>query len=103
VFFNLIDNAVKFTPPKGKIMLSLCKENKYARVSVADTGKGIPDAEKQKIFERFYRVNSQEEGSGLGLSIVRSIVDAHAGHIEVHSRLNQGSIFSVLLPIASPG
>ena len=102
MLLNLIDNAVKYTPEGGRIWLSLEREGGYAKISVRDTGIGIPKEEVPKIFERFYRVDKARSrrmgGSGLGLSIVKWIVEAHKGRIEVESELGKGSCFTVWLP-----
>lgn len=104
LFLNLLDNAVKFTPPHGTIVLGLERRNGYAVVSVKDSGIGIPRKHHEKIFERFYRVphsqQAAEPGSGLGLSIAKWIVEAHDGTIKVKSREKRGSTFIVTLPLA---
>jgi signal transduction histidine kinase len=103
LFSNLIDNAIKFTPERGGIWVTLERDNGVVQVSIKDNGIGIPKEEQEKIFKRFYRVDksrSKETGGvGLGLSIVERIVQAHQGKIEVNSQLNQGSTFTVYLPI----
>lgn len=103
LFFNLIDNAIKFTPKNGKIDITLRKRDKKAIVSISDTGIGIPDEDMSKIFNRFYRVDRMDKkieyGSGLGLSIVQSIVKMHHGTIHVTSQLNKGSTFIVTIPL----
>jgi heavy metal sensor kinase len=102
LFTNLIDNAIKYTF-QGSIQISLEKNDEMAMVKVRDTGIGIPQEEQKKIFKRFYRVDksrSKETGGvGLGLSIVEWIAHAHHGKIEVNSELNQGSTFTVYLPL----
>lgn len=102
LFTNLLDNAIKYTPEGGKITLTLGEEKEMAKVSVTDTGIGIPEADLPHIFKRFYRVdhsrNREAGGSGLGLSICHFIVEAHQGRIEVTSEVNQGSTFTVYLP-----
>jgi len=102
LFTNLIDNAIKYTP-KGSIHVTVEKKDGAALVKIKDTGIGIPKEEHEKIFKRFYRVDksrSKETGGvGLGLSIAGWIVHAHHGRIEVESELNQGSTFTVYLPI----
>ena len=111
---NLVGNALKFTPRGGHVRVALRPHRDGAQLEVADTGVGIDAAELPHIFERFYRGSSANEargtGSGLGLAIVKSIVDMHAGRINVESRVGQGSTFSVILvrdprgisPAASP-
>jgi len=103
LILNLIDNAVKYTPEKGEVVLSLEKENGYAKIIVQDTGIGIPKEEQSKIFNRFYRVDKgrsrEQGGSGLGLSIAKWIAEMHKGRIDVESEPNKGSIFSVYLPL----
>lgn len=101
LFLNLLDNAVKYTPPNGKIALSLEEAGKMARIAVKDTGIGIAEHELEHIFDRFYRIDKSRtsHGFGLGLSIVKSIIDAHKGSIEVKSRLGEGTAFTILLPL----
>lgn len=102
LFTNLIDNAIKYTS-KGSIHVTLQKNEDTALLRVKDTGIGIPREEQEKIFKRFYRVDksrSRETGGvGLGLSIAEWIAHAHHGKIEVYSELNQGSTFTLSLPI----
>ncbi len=108
LFANLIDNAIKYTQ-KGSIQITLEKEEETAIIRVTDTGIGIPKEEQEKIFKRFYRVDksrSRETGGvGLGLSIAEWIAQIHRGRIEVESELNQGSTFTVYLPLknSAPG
>jgi signal transduction histidine kinase len=103
LFFNLIDNAVKFTPETGKITVSLTVENGEALTRVEDTGVGIPDADLPHVFERFYRVGKDRSietgGSGLGLSICKMIAESHKGSVTVASRVGGGSTFTVRLPV----
>jgi signal transduction histidine kinase len=102
VVTNLVGNAIKFTPPGGRVDVSVAPNGEGARIDVADTGTGIDATELPRIFERFYRGSRANEargsGSGLGLAIVRSIVDMHHGSIAVDSRLGSGSTFTVFLP-----
>jgi two-component system phosphate regulon sensor histidine kinase PhoR len=101
---NLLDNAIQYTPAGGKIEVSAALTDGFAVVTVADTGIGIPEAEQARIFERFYRVDaarSRELGStGLGLSIVRHIVEAHGGRVGVESAVGRGSKFFFTVPLA---
>ncbi|MBL7131500.1 MAG: GAF domain-containing protein [Candidatus Omnitrophica bacterium] len=102
VFINLIGNALKFTPAKGKITVRIKKINEFIQIDVEDTGKGIAEKNLNKIFEEFYRedneVNQNVKGTGLGLSLVKYIVEAHKGKIWVNSKLNQGTTFSFTFP-----
>jgi heavy metal sensor kinase len=102
LFVNLIDNAIKYTPPKGKVVVSLKKDNGLAIAEVSDTGQGIPQADLPYIFDRFYRVDKarSSEGFGLGLSIAKSIALAHKGDIKVRSHEGLGTTFTVFLPLA---
>ncbi len=104
VFTNLIGNAIKFTPPSGRVTVQLRLKGTYILVQVIDTGPGIPIDEREKIFEKFHQLSDlhtrQEGGSGLGLSISKSIVEAHGGRIWVHSQEGKGSDFRFILPIA---
>jgi signal transduction histidine kinase len=105
VFSNLISNATKYTPEGGRISIDAEVEKKYIRVSVADTGFGIPLNNINRIFDRFYRVKDDQTrmitGTGLGLSIVKSIIEAHNGMISVESEPGKGSTFFVDLPIVN--
>jgi two-component system phosphate regulon sensor histidine kinase PhoR len=105
VLQNLLDNAVQYTQPGGKITLSATAGDSEAIVTVADTGIGIPQAEKERIFERFYRVDAARSrevgGTGLGLSIAKHIVEAHGGRIWVDSSVGQGSQFHFSIPLAT--
>lgn len=104
VFTNLLANAIKFTPEKGSISISINKDKEYASWIIQDTGKGMSMDERSHIFDRFYMVdpsrNSRLGGQGLGLSIVKSIVHAHQGKITVDSTPEKGTTFTVELPIA---
>jgi signal transduction histidine kinase len=102
VFNNLIVNAVKYTPEQGRIDVRITHEGSFVRVDVTDTGVGIPAEDLTRIFDRFFRVKGKTRGitgSGLGLSVAKSTVEAHCGTIRVESRENVGSTFTVLLPI----
>ncbi len=101
---NLIINAIQYTPRGGRVTVSLERSNNYAVISVHDTGIGIKESEQRRIFERFYRVNSDGSrvtgGSGLGLAIASVIVQAHKGSLQVQSQLGKGSTFTVRLLLA---
>lgn len=106
VLMNLLDNAVKYSPVRNVIHVSLQMSDREAAISVKDSGIGIPPAEQSKIFEKFYRVSSglvhDVKGSGLGLAIVAHVVRAHGGTVEVASKSGEGSTFTIHLPIGSP-
>ncbi|MDP2652820.1 MAG: ATP-binding protein [Candidatus Omnitrophota bacterium] len=103
-FVNLLDNAIKFTPPDGSIEIAAHRENDYVRVHFTDTGIGIAPEHLPRVFERFYRVDKGRSremgGTGLGLSIVKHILQIHNGNVTVQSEPDKGSVFSVFLPIA---
>ncbi|MCA9408388.1 MAG: HAMP domain-containing histidine kinase [Candidatus Omnitrophica bacterium] len=99
LFFNLINNAIKYTPSQGKIQLNLVRKNKEVMVSVKDNGRGINKEDLENIFERFYSSNDEDSGVGLGLNIASTIAKVHKGHIEVVSLPNDGATFQVFLPI----
>jgi two-component system phosphate regulon sensor histidine kinase PhoR len=100
---NLIDNAIYYNRLSGEIRVSGVKENSSFLLSIADTGEGIPPADLQRIFERFYRVDKARTrdsgGTGLGLSIVKHAVESQGGSITVTSKLGVGSQFSIRLPL----
>jgi two-component system, OmpR family, phosphate regulon sensor histidine kinase PhoR len=102
VFLNLLDNAVKFTLPGGKISIQAQWENPYVRVEVKDNGIGIQAEHLSRVFERFYKADKSRSreagGTGLGLAIARQIVSAHQGKIEVESSPDSGSTFRIFLP-----
>jgi signal transduction histidine kinase len=101
---NLVSNAIKFTPRDGRVDVRLSARDRMIRVEVSDTGIGIPDAERERLFERFFRAQSALEreiqGTGLGLYISKAIVDAHGGRIGVDSAPGEGTTFVVELPVA---
>jgi two-component system phosphate regulon sensor histidine kinase PhoR len=102
---NLIDNAVKFSRPGGRVSISAEEVSAYVSVSVEDTGPGIPALDLPRIFERLYRVDKsrsrQVEGTGLGLAIVKHLVQAHGGEIAAVSELGRGSTFTFTVPSAA--
>jgi signal transduction histidine kinase len=100
---NLIDNALRYTPERGHVLVSAEPQDRFACVSVSDDGPGIPPEEAANIFDRFYRLDksrsSGSEGAGLGLAITRKIVEAHGGSVGVESEVGQGSTFTIKLPL----
>lgn len=103
LFLNLVDNAIKYTPAGGEVLMSLSKKDGNALVEIRDNGVGIPAEDLPRVFDRFYRVDKARTrnpgGSGLGLSIARWIAVAHGGNIHVESSVGEGSTFIVSLPI----
>ena len=98
--FNLLDNAVKYTPAGGKISVSVEQWEMYVKLDVTDTGKGIPESRQAAIFRRFYREEEvhDQPGVGIGLYLAREIVTRQGGYIQVASKPGRGSTFSVFLP-----
>ena len=108
VLLNLMSNAIEYTPPGGTVTLGLACVGDWARVTVSDTGPGIPQDELPHIFERFYRVDRSRKrtgqgGAGLGLSIAHWITRSHDGRLEVASEVGKGTTFSVWLPQSGSG
>ncbi len=110
VCYNLIGNAIKYTPEGGNIQVRLYRDGRDARMEVSDDGIGIPEEDIPHVFERFYRVDKSRAreggelgGTGLGLSIVRQIVRLHAGSVTVRSELGKGTTFTVQLPMMTGG
>jgi signal transduction histidine kinase len=105
VLFNLVDNAVRFTPDGGTVTVSARPEDGSVHVAVADTGSGIPPEHLPRLFERFYRVDHararEDGGTGIGLAIARSVVEAHGGTIAAESEPGRGSVFSFDLPVVN--
>ncbi|HEX5904342.1 MAG TPA: ATP-binding protein [Actinomycetota bacterium] len=106
VLFNLLDNAVRFTPEGGRVTVSASRHNGSVDVAVADTGPGIAPEDLPRVFERFYRVDESRSrddgGTGIGLAIARSVVEAHGGRIWAESEPGRGSTFTFELPAAPP-
>ena len=104
VLFNLLDNAVRFTPTGGRVTVTASRHNGSVDVAVADTGPGISSEDLSRVFERFYRVDQSRSrddgGTGIGLAIARSVVEAHGGRIWADSEPGRGSTFTFELPMA---
>jgi signal transduction histidine kinase len=105
VVANLVSNAIQYTSKKGKVTIRLDRNDHHALIQVQDTGIGISPQEQGRIFDRFYRVNSDRSratgGSGLGLAIAMAIAQIHKGSIQIQSTLGNGSVFSIHLPLGS--
>jgi two-component system, OmpR family, heavy metal sensor histidine kinase CusS len=103
LFFNLLDNAIKYSQPGGMVAVEIEAQNGQATVAVTDTGIGIAAEHLPHVFDRFYRVDrsrsSETEGAGLGLAICHSIAEAHAGRIEINSSLGSGTRVNVVIPL----
>lgn len=98
--FNLLDNAVKYTPAGGAVRVSASAYQMFSAIHVADNGPGIPEDEQPKVFQRFHRglSNPTEEGVGIGLYLVRQIAEGQGGYVKVSSKPGEGSTFSLYLP-----
>jgi signal transduction histidine kinase len=106
VIGNLLDNAVKFTPAGGRVVLRACVREDDLCVEVSDNGPGIPAADLPHVFEAFFRVRQTAQeipGTGLGLSIASSIVEAHNGRIWAESTEGEGATFSFCIPLCKGG
>ena len=106
VLFNLLDNAFRFTPAGGSVSVTGACVDGTCEVTVEDTGPGIPDEHLPFVFDRFYRVDRSRSrddgGTGIGLTIARSVVEAHGGRIWVERRQGGGSSFHFVLPVLGP-
>jgi PAS domain S-box-containing protein len=104
VITNLLSNAIKFSPPKGEVCAELSCDEESVRCTVIDHGCGIPEAELERIFDKFHQVTEMRRkgGTGLGLAIARALVHEHRGEIWAESKLNEGARFTFRLPRASP-
>jgi signal transduction histidine kinase len=103
---NLLSNALKYSPSGGNVGVQVHKNDETVRFSVADTGPGIPEEYRARIFDKFFRVpgtGMETTGAGLGLAIASELVKAHGGKIGVESTLGKGSTFFFTLPIAKTG
>jgi nitrogen-specific signal transduction histidine kinase len=102
---NVLSNAVKYTPEGGRVAVRLLLGRDRYGIAVADTGPGIPKEEQGKVFEPFYRASTrgEVEGTGLGLALVKRVLEAHGGEVRLRSRLGQGSLFLLALPRPRPG
>lgn len=97
---NLLSNAFKFTPPEGTVRISAQREGDWLSLTVSDSGAGIADENKEKIFDRFYQVSGdRHQGTGIGLALTKELVDVQGGNISVHSKQGEGTRFTVLLPV----
>ena len=98
--YNLLDNAVKYTPAGGAVRVTVTAYQMFSAIHVSDTGPGIPEEEQPRVFQRFYRgaEHAEEEGVGIGLYLVRQIAEGQGGYVKVSSQMGVGSTFSLYLP-----
>ena len=100
---NLLSNAIKYSPKESKIKITVEQESKFVVIKVEDEGPGLSEEDQKKLFRKFQKLSSQSTGgessSGLGLYIVKQIVELHGGVLQVESQLNKGSVFSVRMPL----
>ena len=105
-FANLLDNAVKYSNGDRRVRVTLRRDHEEVSIAISDNGVGIPKEEHERIFERFHRVSTglvhDVKGSGLGLPLVRHIVEAHGGSVTLESEPGKGSTFTLHLPLAGP-
>ncbi|MBI1273510.1 MAG: PAS domain-containing protein [Alphaproteobacteria bacterium] len=104
VLFNLVSNAIQYTPPGGRIVLQGRRQEQWVTLNVVDNGIGISSQDQERIWGKFERANPQarQSGAGLGLALVRSFVELHGGRIELKSQLNQGTTITCILPVRMP-
>ena len=104
LFLNVLDNAIKYTPSGGEVEVEVVREEEWVKITVRDTGPGIPEKDLPRIFGRFFRGqrHGREKGFGLGLSIAKAIAEAHGGRIEVSTAAGGGTCFDMFLPIRTP-
>jgi signal transduction histidine kinase len=99
---NLVDNAIKFTPPDGRVSILLRSDGRFVLIEITDTGVGIPPEEQERIFDQFYQIDGSTTrrygGTGLGLALVKEIVKVHNGEISFTSSAGEGSTFQIKLP-----
>jgi len=100
IYFNLLSNALKFTPQEGRISVSLEKQGEYAALRVFNSGSYIPKDKQNEVFEHFYKINPDSEGSGIGLALVQALVASHNGTISVESTEGEGTTFLIRLPFS---
>ncbi|MGI6279412.1 MAG: sensor histidine kinase, partial [Acutalibacteraceae bacterium] len=102
VFINIIDNAVKYTHSGGQVLISQVKEEGCVRISIADTGIGIPAADIDRVKEKFYKATNAVRGSGIGLAVADEIIKQHKGLLFIESTEGAGTTVTIVLPLYEP-
>jgi signal transduction histidine kinase len=103
VIMNLLLNAVQAIPEHGEVRIDTASDGKQIHVNISDTGKGIPEDVQARIFDPFYTTRDVGQGTGLGLTVARDVVQAHGGHIGVRSQVGRGTTFTITLPVTAHG
>ncbi|MEO1249411.1 MAG: ATP-binding protein, partial [Pseudomonadota bacterium] len=103
--YNLVSNSIKFTPPNGAITLSGRRDHDLIKLAVADTGVGIPEGDRSRVFGKFEKGQdgTGNRGVGLGLALVKSLIEMHGGEIQLESEVGKGTVVTCVLPIAEDG
>ena len=99
VIINILDNAIKYTPSKGNIFISVARIQKYVKIIISDNGKGIPSKDLPHIKEKFYKSDNNVRGTGIGLAVADEIIKMHAGEINISSEVSKGTTVEIILPI----
>ena len=99
VFINIIDNALKYTPVGGFVKINVSEDSEYVKIVVSDTGCGIPQEHLPNVKEKFYKANTTQKGSGIGLAVANDIVLLHSGKLEIESRENVGTTVTISIPV----
>ena len=99
IVYNLLSNAVKFTPENGRVTFSAHQDSDEVIFAVEDTGPGVPEEFQERVFDEFFQHSDSEEGTGLGLTLCKRLVELHGGRIWLESQGGQGSRFSFAIPI----
>ena len=99
VIINILDNAIKYTPENGNISISVARIQKYVKIIISDSGKGIPQKDLPHIKEKFYKADNNVRGTGIGLAVADEIIKMHAGEINISSEVGKGTTVEIILPI----